>query len=622
MKKFLLLMFILGAFVSSASAVEISYVNFPDETFRDILANDFDADEDGRLSRNEITAITRLTLSGMGISSLEGIEYLTALEYLDCADNHLTLLDLSNNTGLTDLICSRNQLIWLNIDNCTGLEFLALSGNNIPELNISGCPMLYAEEDGGYVFSFEYDKDTTDIVFEHVPNPTIDSKPAIRAVKVPYAEIGASFTLQLKARGTQPITWSIFGTLPEGLTLSDDTIAGIPEISGDFNIELRAENSLGYDDVAINISVADTVTISGERFPDENFRAYLTAYEREIFDGDGRFSREELALITEIDITGGIAVVVDGVQFSGTAESLAGIEYFNALEKLSFSGNNITEVNLSGNANLKSIQCSENRITFLDVMSCDELVSLDCSANRLNVLELGNTVLKEFHCDNNPLLFLNIDKCAELSDFSITETGLPKLNIGGCPKLYSREEVYDYDDEGKQNSAGYEYTYNFAFDDGLTEIVFGTVTDDPFAPKLSPVISHDSLVAATVSRSYTSRLQASGSGPITWALKSGTLPAGLSLDVSGLIYGIPASAGNSAFTVTASNAYGTNEANFTLQVMDAVSITTASLKTGKIDKFYTAQSQSLGQQQDSRTASRLTREGKFRASPQYSVISL
>ena len=249
MKKFLLLMFILGAFVSSASAVEISYVNFPDETFRDILANDFDADEDGQLSQDEITAITRLTLSGMGISSLEGIEYLTALEYLDCANNHLTLLDLSNNTGLTDLICSRNQLIWLNIDNCTGLEFLALSGNNIPELNISGCPMLYAEEDGGYVFSFEYDADTTEIVFEHVPNPTIDSKPAIRAVKVPYAEIGASFTLQLKARGTQPITWSVSGTLPEGLTLNDDTITGIPEISGDFNIELRAENSLGYDDV-------------------------------------------------------------------------------------------------------------------------------------------------------------------------------------------------------------------------------------------------------------------------------------------------------------------------------------------------------------------------------------
>ncbi|MBR4196686.1 MAG: putative Ig domain-containing protein [Synergistaceae bacterium] len=571
MKKFLTAILACILLASSAYGVEINSANFPDETFRDILSSDFDADGDGSLSQEEIAQITQITANGVGLSSLEGVEYLTSLQYLDCSGNYIALLDLSSNTALTDLICSDNQLIWLNIDNCSLLQTLAILSNDIPELNISGCPDLYSEDiDGEYTFFFEHDESTA-IIFESVPNPALDSAPTIRANNIPRAEIGLPFSFTLKAYGTRPITWSVSGTLPDGLTLSDDTILGVPEVSGDFAVTLRAENSFGDDTRTITISAADTVTICPERFPDEKFRAWFTAMERDTFDGDGKFSREELARVTEIDISDGVDVIVDGVQFTGRIESLSGIENFSALEKLSCGENNLGEIVIACK-NLKQLNCRDSRINFLDVSGCESLVSLDCTSNRLNILDLSNnSALKECHCDINPLYSLNIDSCPAMSYLSLTGTGLPKLNVSGCPELFTREDG--------------TYTYHFAFDD-VTQIVFDTVTDDPFAPKLPPVISRDSLAAATVSRSYMTRLSASGAGSVIWTLESGRLPEGMSFDSSGMIYGIPARAGTSSFTVKASNDYGADTAGFTLQAAEAVTITTDSLKSGKIGRTY------------------------------------
>lgn len=40
-------------------------------------------------------------VDGKGLTSLKGIEYFTALEYLVCGNNQLTVMDVSRNTALT-----------------------------------------------------------------------------------------------------------------------------------------------------------------------------------------------------------------------------------------------------------------------------------------------------------------------------------------------------------------------------------------------------------------------------------------------------------------------------------------------------------------------------------------
>ncbi len=72
------------------------------------------------------------------------------------------------------------------------------------------------------------------------------------------------------------------------------------------------------------------------------------------------------------------------------------------------------------------------------------------------------------------------------------------------------------------------------------------------APQLT--VTTTSLPDAAYGQPYSQTLAASGTGPDTWALTSGTLPAGLSLDpASGTISGTPTAAGPATFTVSATD---------------------------------------------------------------------
>lgn len=77
----------------------------------------------------------------------------------------------------------------------------------------------------------------------------------------------------------------------------------------------------------------------------------------------------------------------------------------------------------------------------------------------------------------------------------------------------------------------------------------------------------------TVLTAYSQALTASGgTGPYTYAVTSGTLPAGLTLSTAGVISGIPTDVGASTFTVTATDANtDTGSATYTLTV-EAVAI--------------------------------------------------
>ncbi|MBN9177881.1 MAG: putative Ig domain-containing protein [Microbacterium sp.] len=79
-----------------------------------------------------------------------------------------------------------------------------------------------------------------------------------------------------------------------------------------------------------------------------------------------------------------------------------------------------------------------------------------------------------------------------------------------------------------------------------------------------PVITTTSLNALTTGTTFTQTLAATGTAPITWSLKSGTLPAGLALDAAaGTISGTPTTAGAYSFTLTATNGAGSVDQAFT-----------------------------------------------------------
>ena len=130
--------------VSAADGVAINATNFPDANCRNCVSNTntIDTDGNGYLSASEIAATTTIFVERKSISSLEGIEYFTALTYLDCENNSLSTLDVSNNTALSFLYCSNNNLTTLDVSNNTSLTGLWCEGNNLTTLDVSNNTVL------------------------------------------------------------------------------------------------------------------------------------------------------------------------------------------------------------------------------------------------------------------------------------------------------------------------------------------------------------------------------------------------------------------------------------------------------------------------------------------------
>ncbi|MEG1841076.1 MAG: hypothetical protein RR213_07455, partial [Raoultibacter sp.] len=87
---------------TAATGVAINETNFPDHTFRTYVKDNFDTEKNGKkdgiLEADEINDAIYIGVNGKGITTLQGVEYLTNLTYLDCGKNQLTTLDVSKNT--------------------------------------------------------------------------------------------------------------------------------------------------------------------------------------------------------------------------------------------------------------------------------------------------------------------------------------------------------------------------------------------------------------------------------------------------------------------------------------------------------------------------------------------
>ena len=121
----------------AAGSVEINETNFPDAKFRSFVKEKLDKNNDGILNAMEIVAVKMIEANNMGIKSLEGVGFFTALETLKCWDNELTGLDLSKNTKLTSLSCSENELTALDVSKNTELTRLYCGSNRLTALDVS-----------------------------------------------------------------------------------------------------------------------------------------------------------------------------------------------------------------------------------------------------------------------------------------------------------------------------------------------------------------------------------------------------------------------------------------------------------------------------------------------------
>ncbi len=129
------------------AAVEINETNFPDPVFRSVIAgSDYDRDGNGVIDDGEIALTINIYCEGMGITSVKGVEYFTALQGLWCKDNYIRTLDVSNNKDLHGVWCSGNLFTSLDFSGNPELEWVYCYDCNLTSLNVSNNPrMAYLE---------------------------------------------------------------------------------------------------------------------------------------------------------------------------------------------------------------------------------------------------------------------------------------------------------------------------------------------------------------------------------------------------------------------------------------------------------------------------------------------
>lgn len=426
----------LPACVDDEGQLHICAKNFPDANFRDYLLAQ-PGGEDGYISQGEANGTyANLLVSGLGIRSLAGIEYFSALRYLSCDRNQLAELDVSHNPALRDLSCSENQLTELDCSGNPALESLICPVNRISKLDVSGCPNLTT------LYCYRNQLRRLDLS----GNPQLPSGSCImnQEIQAVYTAAGDGWTLDMadlvsaenlgRVLSVAPgdfdsvsglVTLQNMEEPPYYLNYTYDT--GLSELSLSVAVTPAPETEDGTETDGVFAGLPACVNgnsdlhICEKNFPDANFRAYLLEQES---GADGYFTAAEADAFTNFS--------VDGMDIA----SLAGLGYFPGLTELSCEKNALEELDLSGNPALTRLYCGGNQLTALNVSWCPDLATLYCEENRLTSLNVsGNTSLEFLNCGGNRLTSLDAGSLAALEYLSCRDNQLTALNIKGAAAL-------------------------------------------------------------------------------------------------------------------------------------------------------------------------------------------
>ena len=345
--------------------------------------------------------------------------------------------------------------------------------------------------------------------------------PVITTTTLPNGTVGTAYSAQLEADGNLPIEWTkISGDLPAGLTLSlTGLISGTPTAAGTSNFTVKAENSAGSDTKALSITVTTSVispTITTESLPDGTVS---TTYSQQL-TATGTAPIEWT--LQSGTLPAGLTLSTAGV-ISGTPTTVG-----------------------TSNFTVKATNSAGNDTKPLFITIITSTIAPTITTTTLPGGLVGTAYNQQLAATGTTPITWTLQSGALPAGLSLSTAGV----ISGTPTTAGTSNFT----VKATNSAGSD-----------TKALSIAVTTSAVAP----TITTSSLPAGTVATTYNAQLEATGTAPITWALQSGNLPAGLSLSTAGKISGTPTAASTSNFTVKATNSAGSATKQLSITVNPA-----------------------------------------------------
>ena len=395
------------------------YTAIPDVNFEaalDVLGYD-DFLGDFQVPTTFINTVPVLNILSKNIADLTGIEDFSALQILDCGDNNLTSLDLSNNPvfGINgELYATDNNLSYLDLRNGNSSEMDNESCRieNNPNLT---CVLV---DDAAYSTTSWFERD----------NQTFFSETYCTYTAIP----GTNFEAALDALGYDDIT-------------------------GDNQVPTALIENL----TSLNVESSSISNLTGI----EDFTS-LTTLKVDYNNLEDQY----------LDLSANTALEVFSIRDNGSGITSLDLSQNLALRNLNCRDNAIIALDLSNNLALETLKCQFNNLTSLDVSLNTSLTSLTCQDNplvNLNVQNGYNTSFIFFQAHNNPnLTCILVDNAAYCNgqttwtDYIDTQTS---FNDVACtaytviPDAIFETALADYDDiagDGKVPTANIETLAN------------------------------------------------------------------------------------------------------------------------------------------------------------------
>ncbi|MBQ7544552.1 MAG: putative Ig domain-containing protein [Synergistaceae bacterium] len=341
--------------------------------------------------------------------------------------------------------------------------------------------------------------------------------PSITTESLKDAVVNKKYSASIKKKSTKPSTWTLEGTLPQGITLFDADnakITGIPPTNDKGMVRLTLSNPVGEVSRVYTLKVnAVPPKISPTKLPKGT---YEKTYKAVIKTGSGT---KPINLVLSGDLPAGMSFDASNSLIGGTPYEVC------------------TELPLTLFAsNLWGVVSRDYALTV-------KAVNPKITTKKLAEAVMGTAYSTDIEATGTPPITWTADGLP--AGLTLSEAG----RIDGTPTEYGKFSVkVSAKNDGKAANKTFKLTVLAA-----------------------PSFGDETLAGGSQGKSYNATITANGSAPITYAVSGGALPSGLSLNNKGKLKGKPSEGGNFTFKVKATNSVDSAEKEFTLEITPSAS---------------------------------------------------
>jgi hypothetical protein len=388
----------------------------PDEAFNNYLLKLLGKQPGEGITPEEAAKVTTINCPRLNIHSLEGIEYFTNLEELDCSNNSIKAIDLTHNKKLRTLEGFDNELTSLNVEGLDNLERVMIYRNQLSSFSIKSSSLKQLDCD-------ENELEELDVS---------------SCAALTHLECNLNNLKELDVTHNTKLQ----DLLCTGNALESLNVSNSPDLQ---NLQVSS-NRLKALDVRQNIAL-DKLTCNKNQLSSLDVSANTSL--RLFHCGGNR--------LTSLTVTANTALVE--LECFDNALTTLDVSKNTQLAVLVCDGNEISSLKLE-NTGLQSIDCSDMKLTTLE-LHCPNLVELTCDDNPqlksidttglplLSLLSCGNTglttidvshnlLLNRLFCENNQLTTIALEANTELGSLQCFNNALTgTLDISKNLKMFA-----------------------------------------------------------------------------------------------------------------------------------------------------------------------------------------